>query len=125
MTVTVRTIDDAQYENRLRNFDFDIITNGWPESLSPGNEQRGYWGSQAADEPGSFNLIGIKNPAVDAHDRQDHLRQEPRRSGRRHQGARPRVAVESLRRAAMDISKVRTARWDRFGRPDPMPKYGM
>ena len=37
----------------------------WPESLSPGNEQRGYWGSRAADQPGSRNLIGIKNPAVD------------------------------------------------------------
>ena len=62
MTVSVRTIDDAQYQNRLRDFDFDIITQSWPESLSPGNEQRGYWGSQAADQPGSFNLIGIKNP---------------------------------------------------------------
>ena len=65
ITVTVRTVDDAQYENRLRNWDFDIITDAWGESLSPGNEQRGYWGSQAADQPGSHNLIGIKNPAVD------------------------------------------------------------
>ena len=77
ITVTVRTVDDAQYENRLRNWDFDIITHSWGESLSPGNEQRGYWGSQAADQPGSLNLIGIKNPAVDAHDRSGHLRQEP------------------------------------------------
>ena len=63
--VTVRTIDEAQYENRERAFDFDIIVGSWPESLSPGNEQRGYWGSQAADQSGSRNLIGIKNPAVD------------------------------------------------------------
>ena len=60
ITVTVRTVDDAQYENRLRNFDFDIITQGWAESLSPGNEQRGYWGSQAADQPGSFNWSASK-----------------------------------------------------------------
>ena len=66
ITVTVRTVDNVQFENRLRDFDFDIITNAWGESLSPGNEQRGYWGSQAADQPGSFNMIGIKNPAVDA-----------------------------------------------------------
>ena len=66
ITVTVRTVDEAQYENRLRNWDFDIITAAWGESLSPGNEQRGYWGSQAADQIGSFNLVGIKNPAVDA-----------------------------------------------------------
>ena len=64
--VTVRPVDEAQYENRLRSWDFDIITDTWPQSLSPGNEQRGYWGSQAADQSGSHNLIGIKNPAVDA-----------------------------------------------------------
>ena len=75
----------------------------WGQSLSPGNEQRGYWGSQAADQPGSRNLVGIKNPAVDALIERRDLRQEPRRAGRRHQGARPRAAVESLRRAAMDL----------------------
>ena len=66
ITVTVRTVDDAQYENRLRSWDFDIITAVWGQSLSPGNEQRGFWGSQAADQAGSRNLVGIKNPAVDA-----------------------------------------------------------
>jgi microcin C transport system substrate-binding protein len=66
ITVAVRTVDEVQYQNRLRNFDFDITTNGWGESLSPGNEQRDYWGSEAADRPGSSNLIGIKDPAVDA-----------------------------------------------------------
>ena len=66
ITVSVRTVDEAQYENRLRNWDFDIITYAWGESLLPGNEQRGYWGSQAADQPGAENVIGIKNPAVDA-----------------------------------------------------------
>ena len=66
INVTVHTVDDAQFENRLRNRDFDIVTASWGQSLSPGNEQRGYWGSQAADQPGSLNLIGIKNPAVDA-----------------------------------------------------------
>jgi len=50
--------------NRLREWDFYIIVASWVESLSPGNEQD-YWGSQAADTPGSRNLIGIKNKAVD------------------------------------------------------------
>ena len=62
----VRTVDDAQYENRLRNFDFDFIIDRWGQSLSPGNEQREFWGSQAADRAGSQNTIGIKNPAIDA-----------------------------------------------------------
>jgi microcin C transport system substrate-binding protein len=66
VTTSVRVVDDAQYQNRLRSFDFDIIIDQWGESLSPGNEQREFWGSQMADQPGSRNTIGIKNPAVDA-----------------------------------------------------------
>ncbi|RMD64385.1 MAG: hypothetical protein D6826_02560, partial [Alphaproteobacteria bacterium] len=62
----VRLVDAAQYENRVRNFDFDMIVGGWGQSESPGNEQRNYWTSRAADTPGSRNLAGIKNPAVDA-----------------------------------------------------------
>ena len=49
LTVNIRTVDDVQYQNRLRNFDFDIVTSVWPQSLSPGNEQRDFFGSQAAD----------------------------------------------------------------------------
>lgn len=63
--VTVRVIDAAQYQARVDEFDFDIITGGFQQSESPGNEQREYWGSAAADHPGSQNRIGIKNPAVD------------------------------------------------------------
>ena len=66
VTASIRVVDNAQYENRLRSFDYDTIIDQWPESLSPGNEQREYWGSQAADQPGSRNAIGIKNPAIDA-----------------------------------------------------------
>jgi len=66
VTTSIRIVDDAQYQNRLRSFDYDIIIDTWGESLSPGNEQREYWGSQTADQPGSRNAIGIKNPAVDA-----------------------------------------------------------
>ena len=65
VTASIRVVDDAQYQNRLRSFDFDMIIDQWGESLSPGNEQREYWGSQTADQPGSRNTIGIKNPAVD------------------------------------------------------------
>jgi microcin C transport system substrate-binding protein len=123
--VSVRTVDEAQYENRLRGWDFDIITYAWGESLSPGNEQRGYWGTQAADQPGSENVIGIKNPAVDtliehvvfAKNRTDLV-----------------TAIKALDRVLLwnnyvvpqwSYNKLRTARWDRFGHPDPMPKYGL
>src|SRR5260370_13911300 len=53
VTASIRTVDDAQYQNRLRSFDFDMIIDQWGESLSPGNEQREFCGSQTADHPGS------------------------------------------------------------------------
>jgi microcin C transport system substrate-binding protein len=124
ITVTVRTVDNVQFQNRLRDFDFDIITNAWGESLSPGNEQRGYWGSQAADQPGSFNLIGIKNPAVDAMINQVIFAKSR---------ADLVAATKALDRVLLwnhyvvpqwTYGKVRSARWDRFSHPDSMPKYG-
>ena len=125
MRVTVRLVDDVQYQNRLRDRDFDIIVAVWQESLTPGNEQWDYWGSRSADIPGSLNLIGIKNPAVDAlirrivfADNRDELV----------------AATKALDRVLLwnhyvvpqwNFSKLRTARWDRFGHPDYMPKYGL
>ncbi len=124
-TTTVRTIYDAQYQNRLRAFDFDIIIYNWAESLSPGNEQRDNWGSQAADLPGSSNVIGIKNPAIDALIDQVIF-------------AKSRgdlvAATRALDRVLLwnhyvvphwNYPYERSARWDRFGRPGLMPKYGM
>ncbi len=65
ITVTVRTVDTAQYRRRLDGFDFDMVIGSWGQSLSPGNEQREYWGSDFADRPGSRNLAGIRDPVVD------------------------------------------------------------
>jgi microcin C transport system substrate-binding protein len=125
VTVTVRTVDSAQYEERQRNWDYDALTVGsFPQSLSPGNEQREYWGSRAADTPGSHNLIGIKDPAVDklidrvifAKDRDDLV-----------------AATHALDRVLLwhhyvvpqwTYGKARTARWDRYSHPDLLPKYG-
>jgi microcin C transport system substrate-binding protein len=124
MNVTVRTVDEAQFENRVRSWDFDIITMMWQESLTPGNEQRGFWGSQAADQPGSENVVGIKNPAVDAMIEQVIFAKNR---------ADLEAATHALDRVLLwnfyvvpqwTYGKVRTARWDRFGHPDPMPKYG-
>ena len=123
--VSVRTIDPIQYENRLRSWDFDVITQSWGQSLSPGNEQREDWGSHAADMAGSRNVVGIKNPAIDklidrvifAKDRADLV-----------------AATKALDRVLLwnhyvvpqwNYPKVRTARWDRFGRPAELPKYGL
>ena len=124
ITVSVRTIDPTQYENRLRSWDFDIIIQSWGQSLSPGNEQRQDWGSQAADMAGSQNVVGIKDPAIDkliervifAKNRADLV-----------------AATKALDRVLLwnhyvvpqwNYPKVRTARWDRLGRPSELPKYG-
>ena len=122
--VTLRRVDDAQYENRLRSWDYDIITTSWGQSLSPGNEQRSFWGSQAADQPGSRNYIGIKDPAIDA------LIDRLIFATSREQLV---AATKALDRVLLwhdfvvpqwTYGKQRTVRWDRFGRPDPLPKYG-
>jgi len=123
IAVNVRTIDPIQYENRLRNWDFDIVIASWRETLSPGNEQRENWGSQAADVSGSRNILGIKNPAIDklieqvifAKSRADLV-----------------ASTRALDRVLLwnhyvvpqwNYPKQRTARWDRFGRPAELPKY--
>jgi len=63
--MAVRTVDTSQYRRRTDGFDFDMIIDLWGESLSPGNEQREFWGSQAADRPGSRNTMGLRDEAVD------------------------------------------------------------
>jgi microcin C transport system substrate-binding protein len=62
---TIRMVDSAQYTRRLNSFDYDIVVGNFAQSDSPGNEQRDFWGSAAADQEGSRNLIGIKDPAID------------------------------------------------------------
>lgn len=123
--LTLRRVDDAQYENRLRNWDYDIIVANWGQSLSPGNEQRNYWTSQSADQQGSRNYVGIKNPAVDALvDRVIFAKSR----------AELVAATKALDRVLLwnhyvvpqwTYGKLRTARWDRFSRPETLPKYGM
>ena len=123
--VTVRVVDDVQYENRIRNWDFEIVIAGWNELLTPGNEQRNYWGSRAAHTPGSRNMVGIADQTIDtlidrivfATDRDELV-----------------AATHALDRVLLwhnyvvpqwTYDKVRTARWDRFGKPEGMPVYGL
>lgn len=63
---TLRQVDGPQYYERVRRFDYDIMVDIFAQSLSPGAEQVGFWGSAAADEAGNANTIGIKNPAIDS-----------------------------------------------------------
>lgn len=66
IAMSIRTVDDAQYQQRSQTFDYDMIVKSFPSSLSPGFEQLGRWGSAARDVQGSFNYAGVADPAVDA-----------------------------------------------------------
>ena len=63
--IKVRIVDTAQYQERISQYDFDMMVSSWAQSLSPGNEQRDFWGSAAADRNGTRNLAGLKDPAID------------------------------------------------------------
>jgi len=123
--LSVRVIDSAQYEKRMEDFDFDVTTEIWIQSESPGNEQVDYWGSSTAEVPGSRNTMGIKNPVID-------------------EIIKLIVAAKSredLVNAAMALDRVllhnhylipqyfaptyRVAYWNKFDRPQIMPTSGL
>lgn len=123
--MSVRSVDSAQYENRLRDFDFDMVVNVWGQSLSPGNEQREFWSSAAADQPGSRNLVGLKNPAIDR--LVDHVIAAPDRASL---VARVRALDRALQWSFLviphwHIPYDRIAFWDKFGYPPVTPLQGV
>jgi microcin C transport system substrate-binding protein len=122
---TVRAIDPAQYQNRLNEFDFDMVVGTFGQSLSPGNEQREYWSSEAADIPGSRNVIGIKDPVVDR--LIDKIIEAPTR-------ADLVTATRALDRVLLwghyviphwHSRTFRVAYWNKFDRPETTPPYGL
>ncbi len=125
ITAEVRTIDSAQYQKRMETFDFDMVVQTFGQSLSPGNEQRNFWGSDAADTDGSRNVVGIKNYAVDglieslinASDREELI-----------------TITKALDRVLLwnyyvipqwHISSYRVLYWDFFDQPKIKPKYSL
>lgn len=121
----IRTVDSSQYVNRVRSFDFDMVFGVWAQTMNPGNEQAGYWGSASANQTGSRNLAGIADPAVDeiirliitAPTREDQV-----------------AAVHALDRVLLAnhfvipmfySGETRIAYWSKLVRPDPLPEYGI
>jgi microcin C transport system substrate-binding protein len=118
---TVRIIDTSQYQRRRDAFDYDIIVGSFPQSVSPGNEQRDFWGTEAADREGSRNLIGVKDPAIDK--LIDNIILAPDRDSLV-------AATRALDRVLLWHHYVvpqwhmpfdRLAMWDMFGRPGNLP----
>ena len=123
ITMHIRLVDPAQYQNRIQEFDFDMMWGGFGQSLSPGNEQRDFWSAAAADVPGSRNVIGIRDPVVDelietliaAPDREELI-----------------AATRALDRVLLwghyvvplwHLRSYRLAYWDIFGRPEITARY--
>ncbi|WP_043745649.1 extracellular solute-binding protein [Paramagnetospirillum magneticum] len=122
---SVRTVDPAQYKNRIDHFDFDMVVHVWGQSQSPGNEQLGYWGSESADEAGGQNVAGIKNKAVDAL-----IEQVISAPDRETLVARTRALDRVLLWNHYVIPQWhlgldRLVWWDKFGMPDTVPASGV
>lgn len=122
---TIRLVDTAQYQNRIRDFDFEVITDSFGQSLSPGNEQLNYWGSAAADRPGSDNTIGIRDEAIDALVQQI-IFAEDRETLVAATRALDRVLLwNHFVVPQFHSPDVRLAYWNRFGHPPDPPRYGI
>ncbi len=119
----IRRVDPAQFQQRLKDFDFDITTSRFVMRITPGVELRSYFGSRAADMGGSLNLAGIKDPAVDA-------------LIEKIIGAPNREAMNTAARALDRVLRTghywvphwykpshTIAYWDKFGRPETKPKF--
>lgn len=125
ITARIRTVDTAQYRNRMDNFDFDMTVQVFGQSLSPGNEQRDFWSSEAAQIPGSRNVIGISDPVVD--ELIDLVISAPDRESL---VARTRALDRVLLWGHYVIphwhmQSFRVAYWNKFSRPEVSPPYGL
>ncbi|PWC44843.1 extracellular solute-binding protein [Azospirillum sp. TSO22-1] len=124
ITAKVRTVDSAQFQARLDEYDYDVVSRWWSSTLSPGNEQVYYYGSKAADTPGTRNYAGIKDPAVDALAASiASARTRPELEAR--VKALDRVLLWGFYMVPLFHSPVdRIARWSGVQRPPLTPVYG-
>ena len=121
--LNIRRVDVSQYINRLRSRDFDMIVGGFPQSSSPGNEQREYWTSAAADNPGSRNFIGLRDPAIDQLVEQL-INADSRQSLINHTRALDRVLLWGYYVIPnWHIKTWRVAYWNHIGHPKVSPRY--
>jgi microcin C transport system substrate-binding protein len=125
VTARIRTVDTAQYEKRMETFDFDMSVVVFPQSLSPGNEQREFFGSAAADEPGSRNTLGIKSPVIDELI-EGRVRAPDRAILITYTHALDRVLQYGYYVVPQfHLGAFWVAYWDKFRRPEIAPKYGL
>ena len=122
----IRTVqDDSQYQKRLEEFDFDMVVTNFGSIISPGNEQKNYWGSASADLPGSANIIGVKNDVIDkiieklisAKDRKELVN---------YTRTLDRILLFNYYLIPQfHIGHYRVAYWNKLSRPEISPKYDL
>ncbi len=123
INASLRRVDPAQYERRMKSFDFDVTTQRYALRLTPGVEVKSYWGSDAASMDGSFNLAGIKDPVIDA------LLTKVIEAKSRAELVTATRALDRVLRAGhywvphWYKAAHNMAFWDKFSRPDVKPKY--
>lgn len=126
VVVSIRTVqDDSQYIRRLENFDFDMVVTNYGSIISPGNEQKNYWSSQTADQPGSPNIIGVKNPVID-----EVIQKLISADSREELVTLTKVLDRILLFnhyliPQFHIGHYRVAYWNKFSRPNISPKYDL
>ncbi len=125
IALKVRVIDTAQYQQLVESFEFDTITMVLAQSLSPGNEQYSFWSSVAADEQGSRNYAGIKNPVIDKI-----IDRIVKAKSRQQQVDASRALDRILLYNHYVIPQYfgdtyRVAYWNKFSRPDIRPKHSL
>ena len=123
VNASIRTVDDAQYLKRTKDYDFDVVGSRFSSSPTPGDELRVFFGSASASQPGTFNLSGVASPAVDA--LLDKVVEASSREGLDNAG---RALDRVLRAEQFWVPNwykgtYWLAFWDRFGRPQIQPKY--
>ena len=122
----IRTVqDDSQYQKRLEEFDFDMVVTNYGSIISPGNEQRNYWGSLSADQPGSANIVGVKNPVIDEII-EDLISSKNRQELINYTRALDRILLFNYYLIPQfHIGHYRVAYWNKFSRPSISPKYDL
>ena len=121
--LVLRRVDISQYINRLRSRDFDMIVSSFPQSSSPGNEQRDYWTTGAADNPGSRNFMGLRDLAIDSLV-EGLIASDSREALVAHTRALDRVLLwNHILVPNWHLSSWRVAYWNKFSHPNTPPLY--
>ena len=121
--LVIRRVDVSQYINRVRSRDFDMVVGSFPQSSSPGNEQREFWKSESADKPGSRNYIGLRDPAIDQLV-EELINADSRNSLVAHARALDRVLQWGYYVIPnWHIKTWRVAYWNHIGHPQVPPTY--